>query len=94
MKDFRRSVIRLFLATFFLLFIAWIGMKAMQYHGDYSQINNQKTADPLTLYAFEGDMSLNRQFKNSRNSYSFPKRSCLSSISSDRTNSLAIPSQI
>jgi len=28
MKDFRRSVFRLFLATFFLLFIAWIGMKA------------------------------------------------------------------
>ena len=25
-KDFRKSVIRLFLATFFLLFIAWIGM--------------------------------------------------------------------
>ena len=38
MKDFRRSVIRLFLATFFLLFIAWIGMKAMQYHGDYERM--------------------------------------------------------
>ena len=37
-KDFRRSVIRLFLATFFLLFIAWIGMKAMQYHGDYERM--------------------------------------------------------
>ena len=35
MKSFRKSVIRLFLATFFLLFIAWVGMKAMQYHGDY-----------------------------------------------------------
>ena len=35
MKNFRKSVIRLFLATFFLLFIAWVGMKAMQYHGDY-----------------------------------------------------------
>jgi hypothetical protein len=35
MKDFRKSVIRLFLATFFLLFIAWVGMKAMQYHGNY-----------------------------------------------------------
>jgi hypothetical protein len=38
MKDFRRSVFRLFLATFFLLFIAWIGMKAMQYHGDYERM--------------------------------------------------------
>ena len=38
MKDFRRSVIRLFLATFFLLFIAWIGMKAIQYHGDYERM--------------------------------------------------------
>ena len=37
-KDFRKSVIRLFLATFFLLFIAWIGMKAMQYHGDYERM--------------------------------------------------------
>lgn len=38
MKDFRKSVIRLFLATFFLLFIAWVGMKAMQYHGDYARM--------------------------------------------------------
>jgi len=38
MKDFRRSVFRLFLATFFLLFIAWVGMKAMQYHGDYEKM--------------------------------------------------------
>ena len=37
-KDFQKSVIRLFLATFFLLFIAWIGMKAMQYHGDYERM--------------------------------------------------------
>ena len=37
-KDSRKSVIRLFLATFFLLFIAWIGMKAMQYHGDYERM--------------------------------------------------------
>ena len=37
-KDFRKSVIRLFLATFFLLFIAWIGMKAMQYRGDYERM--------------------------------------------------------
>ena len=37
MKSFRKSVVRLFLATFFLLFIAWIGMKAMQYHGDYGK---------------------------------------------------------
>ncbi len=38
MKDFRKTVIRLFLATFFLLFIAWVGMKAMQYHGDYERM--------------------------------------------------------
>ena len=38
MKFFRKSVFRLFLATFFLLFIAWIGMKAMQYHGDYERM--------------------------------------------------------
>lgn len=38
MKDFRRSVFRLFLAAFFFLFIAWIGMKTMQYHGDYERM--------------------------------------------------------
>ena len=38
MRDFRKSVSRLFLATFFLLFIAWVGMKAMQYHGDYERM--------------------------------------------------------
>ena len=38
MKDFRKSVSRLFLATFFLLFIAWVVMKAMQYHGDYERM--------------------------------------------------------
>ena len=35
---FPKISIRLFLATFFLLFIAWIGMKAMQYHGDYERM--------------------------------------------------------
>lgn len=38
MKDLRKSVIRLFLGTFFLLFIAWVGMKAMQYQGDYERM--------------------------------------------------------
>jgi hypothetical protein len=38
MKSFRKSVFRLFLATFFLLFNAWVGMKAMQYHGDYERM--------------------------------------------------------
>ena len=38
MKSFRKSVFRLFLATFFLLFIAWVGMKAMQYHEDYERM--------------------------------------------------------
>lgn len=38
MKSFRKSVFRLFLATFFLLCIAWVGMKAMQYHGDYERM--------------------------------------------------------
>ncbi len=38
MKDFRKSVIRLFVGMFFLLFVAWIGMKAMQYHGDYERM--------------------------------------------------------
>ena len=38
MKSFRRSVIRLFLVTFFLLFVAWVGLKAMQYRGDYGRM--------------------------------------------------------
>ena len=38
MKDFRRSVIHLILGTSFLLFIAWVGVKAMQYHGDYERM--------------------------------------------------------
>ena len=38
MKSFRKSVFRLFLATFFLLFIACVGMKAMQYHGGYERM--------------------------------------------------------
>lgn len=38
MKDFRKSVIHLFLMTFFLLFIAWIVVKAMQYRGNYGRM--------------------------------------------------------
>lgn len=38
MKDFRKSIIHLFLMTFFLLFIAWIGVKAMQYRGNYGRM--------------------------------------------------------
>lgn len=38
MKDFRESVIHLFLMTFLLLFIAWIGVKAMQYRGNYGRM--------------------------------------------------------
>ncbi|MBR0367688.1 MAG: hypothetical protein IJH86_04760 [Clostridia bacterium] len=34
MKDLRRSVIRLFLITFLLLFIAWLGMQYIVYKGD------------------------------------------------------------
>ena len=38
MKSFRRSVFPLFPAALYLLFIAWVGMKAMQYHGDYEKM--------------------------------------------------------
>ena len=35
MKDLRRSVIRLFLITFVLLFVAWLGMQYIIYKGDF-----------------------------------------------------------
>ena len=38
MDHFRRSVTRLLVGTIFLLFIAWIGVKLMQYHGDYEKL--------------------------------------------------------
>lgn len=38
MDHFRRSVIRLLVGTIFLLFIAWVGMKLMQYGGDYEKM--------------------------------------------------------
>lgn len=38
MRDFRRSVIRLLLVTAFLLFGAWLALKAMQYHGDLGRM--------------------------------------------------------
>ena len=38
MQNFRRSVIRLLLFTAFLLFGAWLALKAMQYHGDVGRM--------------------------------------------------------
>lgn len=38
MDHFRRSVIRLLVGTIFLLFIAWVGVKLMQYGGDYEKL--------------------------------------------------------
>lgn len=34
MRSFRRSVFRLLLATCFLLFVAWVSLKLMQYRGN------------------------------------------------------------
>ena len=38
MKDLRRSVIRLFLITFVLLFVAWLGMQYIIYKGDFMRM--------------------------------------------------------
>ena len=38
MKNFKRSLIRLCLLTFFLLFVAWLGLKMMQYNGDFERM--------------------------------------------------------
>ena len=38
MKDLRRSVIRLFLITFVLLFVAWLGMQYIVYKGDFMRM--------------------------------------------------------
>lgn len=38
MKDFRRSMIRLVVFTAFLLIVAWLGLKLMQYHGDWERL--------------------------------------------------------
>ena len=38
MKDLRRSVIRLFLVTFLLLFVAWLGMQYIVYKGDFERM--------------------------------------------------------
>ena len=60
MKDFRKSVVRLFLVTFFLLFIAWVGMKAMQYHGDYERMirDAQKSLRENGAVAFVRDKAV------------------------------------
>ena len=36
--NFRRAVIRLLLFTGFLLFIAWMSLKLMQYRGDWERL--------------------------------------------------------
>ena len=38
MKDLRRSVIRLFLVTFLLLFVAWLGMQYIIYKVDFMRM--------------------------------------------------------
>lgn len=38
MQNFRRSVFRLLFFMAFLLFVAWIAMKLMQYRGDWSRL--------------------------------------------------------
>lgn len=38
MDHFRRSMIRLLVGMTILLFVAWAGMKVMQYGGDYEKL--------------------------------------------------------
>ncbi len=38
MQNFRRSMIRLLFVTVFLLFVAWIALKAMSYRGDWERM--------------------------------------------------------
>ena len=38
MDHFRRSVIRILVGTIVLLFFAWVGLKVMQYNGDYERL--------------------------------------------------------
>lgn len=38
MQSFRRSVFRLLFFTAFLLFVAWIALKLMQYRGDWGRL--------------------------------------------------------
>ena len=38
MKDFRGSVVKLLVATCFLLLVAWLSMRLMQYNGDWERL--------------------------------------------------------
>ena len=52
MPSFRRAVIRLLLITAFLLFIAWLAMKAMQYGGDWGKVLRDLVGDTEGIERF------------------------------------------
>ena len=52
MPSLRRAVFRLLLITAFLLFVAWLAMKAMQYGGDWQRVLRDLLGDTSGIERF------------------------------------------
>lgn len=53
MHDFRRSVFRILLLTCFLLIIAWVSLKLMQYRGDWERLIRDLQDTQIVRFARE-----------------------------------------
>ena len=53
MPNLRRSVFRLLLVTGFLLAVAWVSLKLMQYNGDWERLLKDLQYNQIALFAQE-----------------------------------------
>ena len=53
MPHLRRSVFRLLLVTGFLLAVAWVSLKLMQYNGDWERLLKDLQDNQIALFAQE-----------------------------------------
>ena len=53
MPNLRRSVFRLLLVTGFLLAVAWVSLKLMQYNGDWERLLKDLQDNQIALFAQE-----------------------------------------
>lgn len=60
MPSLRRAVFRLLLLTAFLLFIAWLAMKAMQYGGDWQRVLRDLLGDTSGIERFFNEQVMPR----------------------------------
>lgn len=53
MPNLRRSVFRLLLVTCFLLAVAWVSLKLMQFNGDWERLLKDLQDNQIALFAQE-----------------------------------------